>query len=145
MSKCDFMQLYWNRTSTWVFFCKFAAYFQNTFSYEHLWTAASEGYSEPCQKSNILPLHSSVFFSIKKECKREIVFIFWSFWRTCNNLTSLTRQQIRQYFMNFLSSNLVGRRWLIEIEKLNDHKSLNICQWQFIVGCNDYWDHYSYL
>ena len=25
----------------WVFSCKFAAYFQNTFSYEHLWSAAS--------------------------------------------------------------------------------------------------------
>ena len=26
------IQLYWNRTSAWVFSCKFAAYFQNTFS-----------------------------------------------------------------------------------------------------------------
>ena len=33
-------QLYWNRTSAWVFSCKFAAYFQNTFSQEHLWVAA---------------------------------------------------------------------------------------------------------
>ena len=36
MPKCDFnkvaLQLYWNRTSAWVFSCKFAAYFQNTFS-----------------------------------------------------------------------------------------------------------------
>ena len=36
MSKCDFskvtLQLYWNHTSTWVFSCKFAAYFQYTFS-----------------------------------------------------------------------------------------------------------------
>ena len=35
------LQLYWNRTSTWVFPCKFAAYFQNTFSQEQLWMAAS--------------------------------------------------------------------------------------------------------
>ena len=46
MSKCDFnkvaLQLYWNCTSTWVFSCKFAAYFQDTFSQEHLWMAASE-------------------------------------------------------------------------------------------------------
>ena len=28
-------------TSVWAFSCKFAAYFQNTFSWEHLWTAAS--------------------------------------------------------------------------------------------------------
>ena len=33
-------QLYWNRTSAWVFSCKFAAYFQNTFSKEQVWTAA---------------------------------------------------------------------------------------------------------
>ena len=33
--KYDFIkvakQLYWNHTSTWVFSCKLAAYFQNTF------------------------------------------------------------------------------------------------------------------
>ena len=38
MPKCDFnkvaLRLYWNRTSAWVFSCKFAAYFQNIFS-EH--------------------------------------------------------------------------------------------------------------
>ena len=36
MPKCDFnnvaKQLYWNRTLAWVFSCKFAVYFQNTFS-----------------------------------------------------------------------------------------------------------------
>ena len=35
MSKCGFnkvgKELYWNHTSAWVFSCKFAAYFQNTF------------------------------------------------------------------------------------------------------------------
>ena len=45
MQYCDFnkvaKQLYWNCTSAWVFSCKFAAYFQNTFSYKHLWVAAS--------------------------------------------------------------------------------------------------------
>ena len=45
MPKCDFnklaLQLYWNRTLAWVFSCKFAAYFQNTFSQELLWMAAS--------------------------------------------------------------------------------------------------------
>ena len=34
-------QLYWNHTSAWVFSCQFAAYFQNTFSLEHIWKAAS--------------------------------------------------------------------------------------------------------
>ena len=45
MPKCDFIkvakQLYWNCTSAWVFSCKFTAYFQNTFSQEHLWVAVS--------------------------------------------------------------------------------------------------------
>ena len=30
------LQFYWNRTSAWVLSCKFAAYFQNTFYYEHI-------------------------------------------------------------------------------------------------------------
>ena len=46
MPKCEFnkvaKQLYQNYTSAWVFSCKFAAYFQNSFSIEHLWMAASE-------------------------------------------------------------------------------------------------------
>ena len=45
MPKCDFnkvaKQLYWNRISALVFSCKFTAYFQNIFSQEYLWTAAS--------------------------------------------------------------------------------------------------------
>ena len=39
MPKCHFnkvvLQLYQNHTSTWLFSCKFPAYFQNIFSYEH--------------------------------------------------------------------------------------------------------------
>ena len=46
MPKCDFnknaKQLYWNCNSAWVFFGKFAAYFQNTFLWENLWRVASE-------------------------------------------------------------------------------------------------------
>ena len=44
MPKCDFnkiaLQLYWNRTSAWMFPCILATYFQSTFSFEHLWTTA---------------------------------------------------------------------------------------------------------
>ena len=53
MPKCDFnkvpKQLYWNYTLSWVFSCNFAVYFQNNFSYEHLWTAASVYYMVCCQ------------------------------------------------------------------------------------------------
>ena len=38
MTKCDFN----NAASQLVFSCNFAAYFQNTFSQEHIWRAASE-------------------------------------------------------------------------------------------------------
>ena len=53
MPKCDLnkvaLQLYWNRTSAWVFSCKFAAYFQTTFFMEDLWVAASEHPTDPCK------------------------------------------------------------------------------------------------
>ena len=39
-SSPDALQPYWNRTTAWVLSCKPAAYFKNTFSQEHLWTAA---------------------------------------------------------------------------------------------------------
>ena len=41
MPKFDFNNVA-NHTSAWVFSCKFAAYFQNTFFLEHHWMAASE-------------------------------------------------------------------------------------------------------
>ena len=45
MSKYNFnkvaKQIYCNRTSAWVFSWKFDAYFQDTFTKEHLWVAAS--------------------------------------------------------------------------------------------------------
>ena len=44
LPKCDFNKVA-NLTLAWVFSCKFAAYFQNTFSQKHLWMAASELYS----------------------------------------------------------------------------------------------------
>ena len=63
MPKCDFnkvaLQFSWNRTSIWVFSCKFAAYFQNTFSIKHLWRAASGSSKSGC----INPFHSTGFRS----------------------------------------------------------------------------------
>ena len=47
MLKCDVnkvaLQFYWNHTSAWVLFFKYVTYFQNTFSHEHHWMAASAG------------------------------------------------------------------------------------------------------
>ena len=50
MLKYDFnkvaKQLCWNHTSAWVFSYKFAAYFQNTFSWEHPWATASGSFKK---------------------------------------------------------------------------------------------------
>ena len=46
--------IYRNPTSTWVFSYKFAAYFQNAFFKEHLWTAASTFlFSDPSRLLNL--------------------------------------------------------------------------------------------
>ena len=51
MPKFDFKKVALLCISTWVFFCKFGAYFQNTFSLEPLWTALLLSYQiEPLQK-----------------------------------------------------------------------------------------------
>ena len=42
MSRCDFNKLQSKSHLVTMFSCKFAAYFQNTFSKEHLWVAASD-------------------------------------------------------------------------------------------------------
>ena len=43
-------QLYWSHTSAWVFSSKFAAYFQNTFSSEHILTAVSVPWTQRYEK-----------------------------------------------------------------------------------------------
>ena len=48
--KSDFKQLYWNHTSTWLFSCKFAAFFQNTFFMEQLSVDASDNLNGMKQK-----------------------------------------------------------------------------------------------
>ena len=72
MLKCDFneaaIQLYWSRTLAWVLSCKFAAYFQNTFSAKHLWMTASENnilrkifFKTPFSLSHSLSLFKSLY------------------------------------------------------------------------------------
>ena len=57
MPKCDFKkvgkQLYWNRTSAWMFSCNFAAYFQTVFSKEQIWVAASKAIIA-CNRQNLV-------------------------------------------------------------------------------------------
>ena len=52
-----------------VFSCKFAAYFQNTFSYEYLWMAASEYPVTPV----IIPIISiPIFYCFEEEMLRSV-------------------------------------------------------------------------
>ena len=66
---------YWNHTLTWVFSCKFAAYLQITFSWDHVWRTSSEYFIKTWTKSlknnrevNYIPIigaslqHESYFF-----------------------------------------------------------------------------------
>ena len=56
------MELYWNHTSAWVISSKFAAFLQNTFSEQHLWSAAS-GHLHNNKKHTVscfLPLSSVI-------------------------------------------------------------------------------------
>ena len=54
MPKCDFNKVA-EQTSAWMFSCKFVTYFQNIFSLEHLWMAASEYCKAYKNIQNILP------------------------------------------------------------------------------------------
>ena len=73
MPKCSFN----NHSSAWVFFCKFAAYFQNTFSYGHLRKAASGiWFSKICSTlGELLPPLSAnhTFIKFFKKSKAKIL------------------------------------------------------------------------
>ena len=64
MPRCDLnkvaKQLYWNHTSAWVFSCKFAAHFQNIFSKEHIWRAAS-GKTHLVQEATYFPFFTPLY------------------------------------------------------------------------------------
>ena len=74
MSKCDFnkaaLRLYWNYNSAWVLSCKFAIYFQDTFSKEHLWMAAPELRNNVAcpRKSKRIPENSRKILFYLKRC-----------------------------------------------------------------------------
>ena len=85
-------QLYWNRTSAWLYSCKLSAYIQSTFFQEHLWMASSE-VSGLLQISKILNARRSI--AVWNSC-RAIVFvhIYYYFSQTCkidNHLNLLKR------------------------------------------------------
>ena len=63
MPNCDFNNVA-KHISAWVFSCKFAAYFQNTFSQKHLWMAASELCNKMTMQANSLKYFKVFFFPL---------------------------------------------------------------------------------
>ena len=78
MPKCDFSkvskQVYWNHTSAWVLSCKFATYFQNTFSWDQTFTAASGYHSQLIQQLETFLLLRVVQYIVLSKWKYSIIF-----------------------------------------------------------------------
>ena len=53
---------------------KFDAYFQNTFSEEHLWVAASEDYQGDCFKKEQGYERNCRIFLQRKNCKQRLIY-----------------------------------------------------------------------
>ena len=120
MPKRDFnkfaLQLYWHRTSPWVLSCKFAAYFQNTFSYEHFWVVASgshpevfwqrKGVFKNFAKFAVKHLFRSLFVNKVAGFKPETFRS--SYWR-CS-----VKQGALKNFANFTGNNLCWSLFLIK-------------------------------
>ena len=97
LPKCNFnkvaLQFYWNRTSAWAHSCKFAAYFQNTFSTEPLWMAASVSLQNVHQQPMKTHHCFCYVFSIHL-CFSELISTHWSL-----SVPPLKYQRIRDFLM----------------------------------------------
>ena len=118
MLKCDFnkvaLQLYWNHTSTWLFSCKFAVYFQNTFVWlllffsqfceffqdicfiKHQWTAAFH-----CMKSVHIWSYSGPYFPLLGLNNSEYGQFLRSVW---SSLSTVISRWFSENWLNFLES-----------------------------------------
>ena len=121
MPKCDFNKIA-NHTSAGVFSCKFAAYFQNTFSNEHLWMAA---YEEICfttaQFSVYFQACNQQFFRVREVC--------WSK-RIPTNISSAThkRKAPQGKTLEFFSQTLLKQHFKREIQPTERHNQSAISQ-----------------
>ena len=63
-----------NHTSAWVFCCKFAAYFRNFFSQEHLWMAASTYNIDTIKKIRNTQFSRSIFIEIRIKSNKWLLY-----------------------------------------------------------------------
>ena len=68
----------WNRTSVWVFYCKFSACFRNIFSWEHLWRADFFRISVPCNTYERLPRWKKHRTRVHTFCKNYSLKQHWT-------------------------------------------------------------------
>ena len=94
------LQLYWSRTSSWAFFCKFNAYFQKTFFQEHLWRAVSSCKSNfhniLCDEDlrtqyNILETHKLKYNDLNHITAQKMNFFIKDFFSKCDQSRSFLR------------------------------------------------------
>ena len=97
----------WNHTSAWVFFCKFAAYFQNTFFYEDTWVAASERYL--CNEVRSLQLFPTIWkLNKNKELTMSTQKI--TAWGPWGSFTYLANIPVR-YVTALITNTFLIKKW----------------------------------
>ena len=99
-------QLYWNQTSAYVFSCKFAAYIQKTFFWEHLRGCFWFSNTQYEKVWMLRPMEFTYYFSIilydNSPCGRFLLFIIHSLFLSRNKLRQLSDDPT-----DFISSTLI--------------------------------------
>ena len=109
MPKCDFnsicVRALLNHTSRWVFFCKFAAYSQNTFSLEHLWRTASDFYTLKIKRKRLLNQFMVLYFDKQDSVSKnnteiqDVLKISINKWKSINTLLQKCISFPKQFFL----------------------------------------------
>ena len=135
MLKCDFnkvaLQLYWNGTSAWVFSCKFAVCFQNTFFKEYLWVAASvhPRYSHPNRCKGGIPYYRALSTQQNFSCNG-------AFAKRCNYLEQWLLEI--GYYEKMTRKNIPGNSFLKE--KKTDTSEQKLSLTNLITGFSNVWN-----
>ena len=101
---------YWNCTSAWVFSCKFAAYFYNIFSLEHLWMAALyRAYAAKLTGKSVCVVADDTdlfipLLHVSINCNETLYF---------RQGTTTSRDSITYHNVTLLSSHLEEKIWAI--------------------------------
>ena len=108
--------LYWNRTAAWVLSCKLGAYFKNTFSEEHPWTAAS-----------VYNFRLSVKFSTHMmNSTREK---FWFSWLSITLIFDCSLTSVKNAFSKVLQKSCLSKLACLQLHDITFCRVIN-CSWE---------------